>query len=405
MARIGHRKRASWAFKHPVSSGELIVPSKVPEKMPYGLPSSPQGVPKNGFSRLVPSGSPGGPARPPLVPGGSYKGLSDLAKQAAKHNAALRKMMLKGLLGKIPYAQLVQMLEEFSTWYSEDNPPIVHMPPGSGWSRCATPNACPPAITHQYLPGGVGTCTGLPACPNNQLLAASGAKMIGTFVGSNVAKVWHLQLVNKPLPTTWRFHIPEEWVRPVPGTPYAPWVRVPMLPAPIERTHWPELSQPRDRPYVRLKPGELVAIEFTPRGPTGGKPVIHRPQPPRPPNKELKRKMDWGIPGKVYGELTEFRDMMDCFAEASGMAKPKGPIGERARRIYEHLNASNPDGSPKHPIDSGKFAQCMLLANAKDFAIGKLSNQTAKNLNRSPYVSPRPGGYRGGGFGTRMLNI
>lgn len=171
-------------------------------------------------------------------------------------------------------------------------------------------------------------------------------------------------------------------------------------------------TRPGARPGTRPRPGSgpnvppwhPPAVDLTPGGPPGGRPGVHNPRPARPGDREIKIKMDWGFAGALYGELTEFRDMMDCFAEASGMKPPKGPIGERARRIYDHMNASNPDGSPKNPIDAMKFAKCMALANAQDFAIGKLSNEAAKRLNRSPYVAKRPGGYRGGGWSTRMHN-
>jgi len=123
-------------------------------------------------------------------------------------------------------------------------------------------------------------------------------------------------------------------------------------------------KKPRKEP--KLKPWERPARVFRPGDPPGGEPDIHEELPPGD-KEEVKKKMDMGITGKIYGELTEFRDMMDCFAEASGMKKPKGTIGKRARAIYEHLNATNRDGTPKNPINTYAFAKCMALANAKDF--------------------------------------
>lgn len=191
--------------------------------------------------------------------------------------------------------------------------------------------------------------------------------------------------------------------------PTVPYVVQPMnhpSPGPLAEPMEKEYPQPETAALPGVKAWERSpSIDFTPDGPPGGTPGEHENLPPKRPNQEVKKKMDMGVAGQIYGELTEFRDMMDCFAEASGMKKPKGTIGKRARAIYEHLNATNPDGTPKNPIDTWKFAKCMALANAKDFAIGKLSNETAKNLNRSPYVASRPGGYRGGGWGTRMLNL
>lgn len=190
--------------------------------------------------------------------------------------------------------------------------------------------------------------------------------------------------------------------------PTSPFVVVPMpkdLPGPLAEPMEKEYPKPDVLPEVHSKPWERPAVNFLPDGPPGGVPGIHEELPPKPGDEEIKKKMDMGVAGQIYGELTEFRDMMDCFAEASGMKPPKGTIGKRARAIYEHLNATNPDGTPRNPINTYAFAKCMALANAQDFAIGKLSNETAKRLNRSPLVASRPEGYRGGGWGTRMLNL
>lgn len=288
---------------------------------------------------------------------------------------------------------------------------------GGDWVRCARPLlSCdvahgPP--THQWRQAGT-LCISMGTCPTGQAfpMADPPVSPVGAPVPTTLGAIWLVKKTGQS-GTSNIGTIVSSWRRNVPGSTKSPWkVGFVLLPEqfedpfaepqvePLEKT----LARSRPRVDIRTRPWHQPAIEFSPASPPGGTNVPHVPLPPRPGDREIKQRMDYGVTGKFYGALTEFRDMMDCFAEASGMKKPKGPIGERARKIYEHLNAKDPNGDPKHPIDAGAFAACMALENAKDFAIGKLSSQTAKNLNKSPYVAPRPGGYRGGGWSTRMHN-
>lgn len=173
---------------------------------------------------------------------------------------------------------------------------------------------------------------------------------------------------------------------------------------------WPDpLAEPglqvKERPDYGIStlnpPWAQPAIDVDP----GGKPnvpTIHKPVPPVPPDRERKpfpRGIPYGEFGKWYGRATEANDLMDCMAEAAGMPQLKGSPQDRARALWDRYN------DPELPAPDGNvFAACMARESAQDAAIGRLSKGTTRALNRSPYASQRPGGYRGGGWGTRMHN-
>lgn len=156
------------------------------------------------------------------------------------------------------------------------------------------------------------------------------------------------------------------------------------------------------RPRVGALTGAVSAampgVEYAPGGPPGGTPIVHPPVPPRPPHKERKEPpFRYGAPGKVYGALTEAGDAAKCYIDAKG--GDSAGLGTRGA-LKEAWRLANDPSAP--PLDGQQFMQCMAAAQLQDAAIGRLSKGAAKAQNRSPYSPKRPGGYRGGGWGTRM---
>lgn len=169
---------------------------------------------------------------------------------------------------------------------------------------------------------------------------------------------------------------------------------------------------PRSRPGVGTRPdpapepGNPVVPPGTPRypaveyGPDDGppKPMEHVAAPPRGRDRERKEPpWKYGDPGRIYGALTEGGDAAGCMIEAMG-GSSKG-LGTRGKFLKAWQMANDPD-APRP--DGDVFVACMVASQAQDAAIGRLSGGAAKAQNRSPYSPKRPGGYRGGGWGTRM---
>jgi len=151
-----------------------------------------------------------------------------------------------------------------------------------------------------------------------------------------------------------------------------------------------------DVQYPPPPPGPGVPAVNWPGGGGPGRPGTHVPAPPAPGDKEKKEPpFDYGAAGKVYGALTEGGDVAKCYIDAKG--GDSAGLGTRGA-FKEAWKRANDPSAP--PLDGGKFMACLAAAQAQDKAIGKLSNATAKAQNRN--ASKRPGGYRGGGWGTRM---
>lgn len=377
-------------------------------------------APSPGYAPPRPPGAP--PRVSPAPPMGAPKNIFPPRKRGTwQPSRGMKKELEKkasGFFNFLAWAVGDLGIEDFMQPDSPVQSPPGKWQPGGTWIRCPSPTqACedtwsPPTV-YRFLSTNGASCTTHSACATNQSYDPVSARAAGSPVpnGWNRIRFYTKTAEADPFGNE-KGTIMAQYRRTVAGEVPSPWVpgRI-VLPEQFEDPFAEPAMQPMEKTYAKTrtrtapgyKPWYQPAIEFNPDVNGGlGVPTVHKPEPPLPPDREQKHKMDYGITGKIYGELTEFRDMMDCFASASGMKPPKGPIGDRARKIYDHLNASNPDGSPKNPIDTMAFAKCMALANAKDFAIGKLSNETAKNLNKSPYVAPRPGGYRGGGWSTRM---
>lgn len=155
---------------------------------------------------------------------------------------------------------------------------------------------------------------------------------------------------------------------------------------------WPGPTPIPPPPGPPPTPGALPMEESEP-GKRKTRRGWHVPKPPKPGEKEKKEKINYGIPGKAYGGLTEIGDAMDCMAEALGI-KLKGTMQQKAKQIWDALK--------ERPMDQFAFAKCMALANISDAIIGKLRREASRRQNNSRYFSPRPRGYRGGGWGTRM---
>jgi len=145
-------------------------------------------------------------------------------------------------------------------------------------------------------------------------------------------------------------------------------------------------------------PPKLPALNWDPDHPKKPGKGFHSPT--RPPKGDKEKKPPpwaYGAPGKVYGALTEGGDAAGCMIEAMG-GSSKG-LGTRGKFLKAWRMANDPEGGRP---DGDAFVKCMLASQAQDRAIGQLRGGSARAQNRSPYSPKRPGGYRGGGWGTRM---
>lgn len=287
-----------------------------------------------------------------------------------------------------------------------------------------------PAQPYATRPSNYVVPTACPVCENHGIryttfedaAAAAGGSNLGSYVTfylkrsittGNVGKAWRrhgagpgVNYVTVPAPVFYP-DLGEDW------DPFEdPWP-----------DHWPGEKYygavsaferglaPRPRPGTPSVPGPNVGPDNPPNPPGppptveyepgGGRPPHYAPphekRPPEPGDEEEKpAPMNYGLPGKVYGGLTEFADMMDCMNEAAGYGDEplKGTMQKKAATLWKRLGEGNFNGAA--------FEKCMAVSNAKDTAIGKLGGGAAKAMNRSPYVAKRPYGYRGGDWGTRM---
>jgi len=278
------------------------------------------------------------------------------------------------------------------------------VPPG--WTQCPTPN-CPGTVTHWWWSYTNATCAALALCPPGQAfpnLWPAGTEPAVSFPFFPARD--NLIFVEETSPGVGTLRA--QFTRPANeftsnAPPYPSYeVGVVLLPEQFAdpwADPWPMGKQLYGTPKTGAATGLMSAakpgVELAPGGPPGGVPIVHVPTPPRPPDKEKKEPpWDYGPPGQIYGALTEAADAAACYVEAKG-GEAKGGTRSKLKQAWALANDPN---AP--PFDPGAFAQCMAIANAKDAAIGRLSNAAAKAQNRSG--SKRPGGYRGGGWGTRM---
>lgn len=368
-----------------------------------------RGTPPAGSSplrRLVPSGSPGGPGRPPLV----RTPASGIARYYPAGRLAGR--LIGGPLRLLGVIEDFRTLTEYFFPEGESNNPWDEMyaktSPNDYHSHykllksteldlsptvCAGTGTFPTFPMHARRPSVyAGMNDPLPACQQHGPpffqtfdLAASG-QAIGEFTTRFKRRSITFGVVDR------------QWIRISAGTTSSTLVQpVPIL-MPDFQPVIREKAYPQRRPFLNLM--QQPAFEFGGHG--RGKPVDHAPVPPKLPDKENKslKAIPYGAFGKWYGRATELNDMLDCMMEAAGEDNPKGPLPKRLKMVWDRYN--DPD---KPAPDGNKFAMCMARENAQDAAIGALSRGGTRAMNRSPYASQRPGGYRGGGWGTRMHNF
>lgn len=375
-------------------------------------------APKPGGGYKVPPIPPGGLANPPM---GRPRGFTFPPRRIPPWKPS------KGFLDEL--AKKAAAFDRFKKWAENflwpDSPMMTSdfFGPGGGWIRCANPTqSCedtwgPP--TDQRNVAGSGSCVAFAPCATGQVYGGTGNVAPGTPAPTTVGRIVYIRQTGTSGSNrvgTFLAH----YYRTVPGpdtsVPYKlgrvilPDDFVEPIAEPAERDLTQPRTQPRIDPALKPRPWDQPAVDFEPgtrpkpHAPgKPGTPTVHRPLPPVPPDKE-KKPFPGGVPygafGKWYGRATEFNDMLDCMAEAAGMPKPKGSPQERAKQVWDRYNDPN-----QPPPDGNAFAACMALENAKDMAVGRLSRGATRAMNRGPYASKRPGGYRGTGGGTRMHNF
>lgn len=367
-------------------------------------------APKPGGGYKVPPIPPGGLANPPM-------GLPPGMRFPQKGRGGWRPS--RGLLREI--ATKAKAFERIKQWTQDfmwpDSPAQVgeegwNVP--ANWTRCPTPDWAAfsfcgpePDPTHYAAVDGIfdnSTCAPIGFCPGSQVIPSALPLPVANTppfrvhyyhkTGEPNTFSW-LRTYNVPAASTtndaWtvgRVILPDEF-----ADPFA-------QPEPRHR----ELVYGRTSPKTHTPAWVQPALDFGPApGGVPGKPTDHWPLPPVRPDRE-KKPFPGGVPygefGKWYGRFTELNDMLDCMMEAAGEKPPKGPLQKRLKQVWDRYN--DPD---KPAPDGNAFAACMARENAQDMAIGKLSKGATRAMNRSPYASQRPGGYRGGGWGSRMHNF
>lgn len=157
-------------------------------------------------------------------------------------------------------------------------------------------------------------------------------------------------------------------------------------PYPRERTRARSRTSPRTGPRTKPAPYEQPQ-------PNGRPPHVHVPT--KPGHKKWKFP-DYGIPGDIYGWLTELKDGLKCFEKnLAGHRIPKG--AGLAGRVHAAAQYAwlNPE-----KLDAPGFIKCLVYNHFEDKAIGK-ANQLANRITQSPYWQ-RPVGVGAGSWSVRM---
>lgn len=341
---------------------------------------------------------------------------------------------LRGLRFLGPVGQLLQVIVDADEWMRPGAP--VGQPGGwtvpAGWSQCPTPHCDKPVEQWWWVSGN--TCTDMNPAECFAITSSLASVAPGTPHATRVKLI--MQAADDPIfgpdscPTVGQFirdsptntnypsfkvgfvFLPDEFAAPPSLPQYAPEKyygdsrvgavgTAGLVTRPHSRPGAPTVPGPYPDPDVEgpvVPPGPGVpAVSVGGGGNVPPRPTEHFQVPPPRGSKEKKLRWNYGAAGRVYGGLTEFADMMDCMWEAAGGAgKLTGTMQSKMVKLWRKLNDPEEDYSPD------QFAYCMAVSSAKDFAIGRLTSGAAKAQNRSPYSSKRPGGYRGGGWGTRM---
>lgn len=374
--------------------GGFFAPS--PGFPPPGRTRPPGAVP-------APSGRtpPSGWTVPKMPHGQRSRPISERMRRSIEDKARLGLDERKHDYWKYPDAPIRQ------SWFIEAN----------GWTRCANPNwpSClliePQPTLWDWAGSNAfnGNCANGPdgSCPQGQVSVFDEPLNDSSSFPATTTRVKFTRR-NPSNPS--RYDFIRTYAKPFPGGAPYPVFRVGRVVLPDlyeDPLAWPEAQPEMEKSYgTRSRAGVLVGamgaampgVEYAPGGPPGGTPIVHPPVPPRPPNKERKEPpFNYGGAGKAYGALTEAGDAAKCYIDAKG--GNSGGLGTRGALKEAWRLANDPDAPP---LDGQQFMQCLSAANAQDALIGRLSKGAAKAQNRSPYASKRPGGYRGGGWGTRM---
>ena len=151
-------------------------------------------------------------------------------------------------------------------------------------------------------------------------------------------------------------------------------------------------SFPQGRPGYAPYEIPAAGFEVPPRGP----PIDHDgPHQLLPPGKapEKKRDFNTGLPGKVYGGLTEAADFLECAEKAlpKGIPRVANRLHERMQRVFDNWEK----------IDVAEMTLCIQTNAANDAVVGKynaLANRGLAFARRNGYLGR--GRARGIGFGS-----
>jgi hypothetical protein len=419
---------------------------------PTPVAARPQALP--GFSRLVPSGSPGGPARVPNVVThrnfGSEEAylraaeiagrLARLAKGASRINpyvsGALTALdLLDGISqsSEVPWETLFLRTKEGVTGYTVP----------TGWEQCPNPSwggscgARPPPQSWNWFQAQntVGTCTIGGACPTLQFHSGDDPLGVTTDFPANTSSIVFL----RPTPSNpSRRDFVAHFRRTTPylggtqtypsyGTSSASYVPAANM-NPLTRVRSLAISRMPSggeivAPFARANTAPAIQTISGGRGPIGPKVKVDHEMsrvPVREP--EQKKKLFLG-PGarraaRVYGALTEVGDALDCLSKAAPSnaywVHTKGAGGHLQKGVDKHPGAHGPlheramallEPVLNNQIDWGKFGTCLGRETFKDLVIGKLSRAGAVSYGRQVergYAPKRPVGPGFGSFSQRM---
>lgn len=283
----------------------------------------------------------------------------------------------------------------------------------AGWIQCPTPDCVDVWGAPDYgIWASASTCSAQAPCPGGQ---AGGSwnttrRVWGDEHPTRRLVLGYVHTSGNHTDASFRGTIVCQFVRPADLTVPMPEFKVGtvFLPEQFEypwaepnAQYQPEIAyggKPKVGAATGIRSAAKPGVEFAPGGAAGGVPIVHLPVPPLPGDKERKEPpFAYGFPGKLYGALTEAGDAARCYVEAKG-GDPKG-LGTRGAFREAWRLANDPDAPA---MDHRAFMRCITLASAGDAAVGALKGGAARAMNKSPVTSKRPGGYRGGSWGTRM---
>ena len=450
MPYFGHKSRWAGGTKHASGPFNMSPPRGGPVSRPFrGTPSG------GGLSRLVPSGSPGGPARVPNS--GSMFGTPRSGTplmggfKAAQATTKMRgwQMMLKGF-GRLagPVGVALNAYDAWEWWKTQttQSSPYAEVVLPAPWVL-----ECPGWLPKQRWWGhnnscGTGPTSGqitIPASAENTVIAVgagasakwrvylteanntilgpnfyrrnatAGMPRSGPFTGPTPYKVRTTTNgtgLYTPPPaveqevslggrnSTVNTGLDDWWSgQNVPGY-FTPAITITITVNPTDSPTESPTGEPVGTPSTG--PGVDTGTTTPPHVPTGVS--VTGPGPGwhlNVPDESVKWRL--GGPwlrnlGRLYGAFTEWDDAMDCLNKAMpGNPCPKSmSMHERTACILSRLGQADP----------GKAETCMAQENAKDFAIGKWSRMGSDAFGKRGREGwhGRPVGPGFGGWGARM---